>query len=62
VEAPAGMVWIDGFVHALRVEWRIGEPGYRKEAITDALDRMAVGLTACPYGDQCDYCHPEPVA
>lgn len=59
VDAPAGKVWeTTGDVHMLTVWWRTDEPGFRDNAIADALERMELGLTDCD-DPECDYCHPE---
>jgi hypothetical protein len=66
VEAPAGMVWAASSTHALKVDWGTpgdsyggdGDPAIKRDAILDAIERMAEGLADCDEPD-CDFCHPE---
>ncbi len=59
-EAPIGKVWsCTGDLHMLVVEWEQGDrTGWRETALSDGLERVAMGLTDCDDPD-CDYCHNE---
>ena len=59
IDSPAGKVWTcTGDTHCLVVEWLNGDEAFRNNAITDALERMEMGLSDCD-NPECDYCHPE---
>ncbi len=66
VDAPPGKVWAcSGDIHALCLWVNKPDHGtllgdrpdakFKREAIEDALERMAVGLDDCPFED-CDVC------
>lgn len=47
IDAPRGQHWIDGTVHALRVDARPTCNADRAELWQTAIDRMRAGLAAC---------------
>jgi hypothetical protein len=60
VDAPNGKVWSASGTHALCVQFE--DAGHRAsrammhDAVTDALERMALGLDDCD-DPECDICH-----
>jgi len=54
-EAPTGKVWAAASTHDMKVEWLKGDSVYRDEAITDAVERLSLGLVDCDDED-CERC------
>lgn len=56
VDAPQGKIWSCASIHTLKVEWRWKDTVSESEAVKDALERIAEGVTDCD-NPECDTCH-----
>jgi len=56
-DLPPGKCWYANGLHVLTMEWRAGEPEYRKESLEDILERIGYGVGTCG-DDECEWCHP----